>query len=380
MDKRTIRPKFFFQSGGILLILLISSLFSIILAIISQAKSLSDSIVFESETPLLSQNKNFETSNSIKLFNLKNLPENFLEDKFEKNKTLKPFLAVSVDNYINVQPQAGLQSADIVFETLVEGGTTRILAFFKNDPYEVVPVRSTRDYFLDLTKIFNGYQVGAGGSLTALKRAKEQKLPYLNSLESAEFFKRVRFFRSVSDKTRSPESHDGLIKPSFLRSILTERFGFLTPENPIKFQNEKINPKEFRSEKSTEYDITIKFSSISSYDVRYEYVPYLNSYKRLLANSVQTDDLTAKPILVKNVVVLGATITPRNDADGHLDIDLQSGGTAYFFMDGKMVVGKWKSGMKFFDNKGNEVILNHGNTWISILKESDILKVKYNLI
>jgi len=362
------------------LFFLLFSLFLLFFGIIFEAKNLSDSIIFFAETPTQSIKKDSFLTNSLNLFSRSNNEQIFFDTKNELLEK-KSFIGVSIDNYVGVQPQAGIQSADIVFETLVEGSNTRLFALYqKSDPYEIVPVRSVRDYFLDISEIFNSYTISAGGNQTALKRVKTKKLPYLNILENPNWIKRVTFFRSVSDRTRSKDAHDALIKPSFLRSILFEKFEFLLPNNPFLFKNEKINPKEFRSEANTEFDITIPFSTISSYTAKYEYIPYLNSYKRILGNSIQTDDLTEKPILVKNIVVLSSVITPRNDAEGHIDIDLKSGGDAYFFLDGGIIKGKWKTGLKFFDKDGNEVFFNKGNIWISIVNSKDFGKIKYNTI
>ena len=41
-------------------------------------------------------------------------------------------LAFMIDNNINAMPQAGLEQADLVYEMIVEGGETRLMAVIKN--------------------------------------------------------------------------------------------------------------------------------------------------------------------------------------------------------------------------------------------------------
>jgi len=54
-------------------------------------------------------------------------------------------LAVKIDNTERGRPQAGLSQADVVFEEMVEGGLTRLLAVYQSqDPDTVGPVRSAR--------------------------------------------------------------------------------------------------------------------------------------------------------------------------------------------------------------------------------------------
>ncbi len=54
-------------------------------------------------------------------------------------------LGVKIDDTARGRPQTGLAQADVVFEEMVEGGLTRLLAVFQSqDPESVGPVRSAR--------------------------------------------------------------------------------------------------------------------------------------------------------------------------------------------------------------------------------------------
>ena len=57
----------------------------------------------------------------------------------------RPVLAVKVENTPDAYPLAGLQTADVVYEELVEGGITRFMALYQcKDAKKVGPVRSAR--------------------------------------------------------------------------------------------------------------------------------------------------------------------------------------------------------------------------------------------
>ena len=59
-------------------------------------------------------------------------------------------IAVMIDNHNGAWPQAGLNQAYMVYEIIVEGGETRLMALFKGvDLDKIGPVRSARHYFLD---------------------------------------------------------------------------------------------------------------------------------------------------------------------------------------------------------------------------------------
>ena len=60
-------------------------------------------------------------------------------------------VAVMVDNDDkNARPHAGLDEAYLIYEMLIEGGSTRFMALFRNAQTEKIgPIRSSRHYFLD---------------------------------------------------------------------------------------------------------------------------------------------------------------------------------------------------------------------------------------
>ena len=59
-------------------------------------------------------------------------------------------IAVMIDNHKAALPQGGLNNAYMVYEIIVEGGESRLMALFKGQNLEKIgPVRSSRHYFLD---------------------------------------------------------------------------------------------------------------------------------------------------------------------------------------------------------------------------------------
>ena len=63
-------------------------------------------------------------------------------------------VAVMYSNIKQAMPQSNISKADIVFESLVEGGITRLCCFFENQTEleKIGPVRSCRTYYLLLQK------------------------------------------------------------------------------------------------------------------------------------------------------------------------------------------------------------------------------------
>lgn len=83
--------------------------------------------------------------------------------------TPRPVVVVKVDNTLAGRPQTGVGQADLVIEEPVEGGLTRLAAFFESDlPDSVGPVRSIRASDVGLVSPVTPIVVASGGAPEAL--------------------------------------------------------------------------------------------------------------------------------------------------------------------------------------------------------------------
>lgn len=83
----------------------------------------------------------------------------------ESSETEHPVYIVKIDNTAASSPQVGLGSADLVVEELVEGGITRLAAFFHSDlPTKVGPVRSLRLTDIGIAKPVDATLIASGAA------------------------------------------------------------------------------------------------------------------------------------------------------------------------------------------------------------------------
>jgi Protein of unknown function (DUF3048) N-terminal domain/Protein of unknown function (DUF3048) C-terminal domain len=86
----------------------------------------------------------------------------------------RPPIVVKIDNTSPAEPQVGLDEADLVVEELVEGGSTRLAAFYwSQTPHEVGPVRSMRSTDIGIVSPANGVLVASGGAPPAKRAIKD---------------------------------------------------------------------------------------------------------------------------------------------------------------------------------------------------------------
>lgn len=76
----------------------------------------------------------------------------------------RPALAVKIENAPQARPQTGLESADVVWEEVVEGGITRFVAVYHSQAPELVgPVRSVRPMDPAIVAPLHGVLAYTGG-------------------------------------------------------------------------------------------------------------------------------------------------------------------------------------------------------------------------
>jgi hypothetical protein len=82
----------------------------------------------------------------------------------------RPALSVKIENTPQVRPQAGIETADIVWNEVVEGGITRFLALYQSESADVVgPIRSVRLTDPQIVWPVGGIFAFSGGAPSAIR-------------------------------------------------------------------------------------------------------------------------------------------------------------------------------------------------------------------
>jgi hypothetical protein len=264
----------------------------------------------------------------------------------------RPVLAVMIENSQSARPQTGLTSAEIVFETVTEGGITRYMALYQTtDPKKIEPVRSVRPAFARWLTGFDASVAHVGGSVAALQLIKEHHAKDLD-----QFYHPAPYYRD--GKRPAPHNMVAIVKS--LR-VLQKQLGYNKKSNFADIPRTDDNP----AAKPTATNIVLNFSG-PDFLAQFKYDKKTNSYKRFLAGQAHKDAITGKQITVKNLVVL--------KVKGHDSNSLQTIGTgeALVFKDGKVIKAQWKQSsykhrLIITDKNGNEIPLNRGNAWFAAI-------------
>jgi hypothetical protein len=267
-------------------------------------------------------------------------------------------VAVMVNNHPAARPQSGLNTADIVYEVLAEGNVTRFLAIFQSgQPERIGPVRSARDYYIELAKGYNSLYVAHGNSLTAERLLKSGYIDNLNGLYyDGTLFERVSFRKAPHN---SYISFDNILKGAEQKNYNMED----APE-PLTFLS-KAEVEKLAGAPAKKVSISYHDNVFNS---SFEFDEDSQNYKRF-SNGAQTVDYdTDDPVLVDNIFVVETAHKIVSDV-GHREIDLNSGGRAFLFQKGQMFEVEWKNvdGRILPYLNGKPVGLVPGKTWINII-------------
>ena len=316
-------------------------------------------------------------SNTIDIAETNSINNN-IEPVIEEVKEVEIFkgdtrpIAVMIDNVGDARPQAGLNDAYMVYEIIVEGNLTRLMAVFKDADLEKIgPIRSSRHYFLDYALENDAMYVHFGWSPQAQNDIRKLGVNNINGMvESSKSFWRVR------DK-RAP--HNAVTSTEKILDI-AERKKYRTTSKKDSVLNYVTDEVELDSEIIAS-NITIPYSS--SYKVTYKYDEETKRYTRGYNKVTQKDWDTEELVTTKNIIITFAKNYTLNDGTGKGRQNLSNIGTldGYYITNGKAIKIKCektsrKAQTVYKDLEGNEIDVNDGNTFIQIVPINSKVKIE----
>lgn len=285
-----------------------------------------------------------------------------IEDLPIENKNLRP-VAVMINNIRVAQSvQTGVQKADLIYETEVEGGITRLMAVFKDISAvsQIGTVRSARYAYIDLALGHDAVYVHCGIDPTyAAPHVKSSGVEdfNINSHPWAAYgFREANGLATEHTMyTSSEKIKQGMEKLSIRNT--TEKL-----DTFCAFSSEVKKPAEGGAD-----TVTVPFSNAATSIFTYD--KEIHKYTKNSKGTTNKDCKTGDAYQITNVFVLQTSIT--NYPDGyHRKVDL-NGGTGYYISEGgyKQIIWKKageKSPIQYFNPDNTPLEINPGKSWICI--------------
>lgn len=271
----------------------------------------------------------------------------------------QPALAVKIDNIAQARPQFGLDKADVVWDTPVEGGLTRLFAVFQSRSADVVgPVRSARPVDADLLQLLRGgvfAYSGADPREIAPVKARSGAVLVSNDDHPGYFYR--------SGGRQSPDN----VLSSTTRLLAAGRaLGRPSGPPPQLFTYAPAAP---RGAVTSRLDVV--FSPYASAGWRRAG----SRYQRLQDSTPDRLQGGAR-IATDNVVILSVQLRGTGIFDAAHNEDplvvLTGRGQAWLMRDGVMVKGTWSRGpgsraLALVGADGRPMALRPGSTWVELL-------------
>ncbi|MFC1790384.1 DUF3048 domain-containing protein [Patescibacteria group bacterium] len=295
-------------------------------------------------------------------------------------------LGVMIENHLDSRPQSGLSKADVIYETVAEGGITRFLAiFFCQAAAEDVllgPVRSARTYYLDWISEYGDWPLyvhvgganlpgkvdalGQIGTYGWLKKGND-----LNqfSLGFPVFWRDYeRLGRPVATEHTMYSSTDRLWETAEKRGLTQiDGEGHSWEEDFSKWTFE-----ENLSQSGSVEEVTVPFWQNQDYFVTWRYDSQSRLYKRFQGATPHLDLNTNQSLEAGVVVVQLTRETGPVDALKHLLYQTTGEGKALIFQNGQVIEGNWtkesrQDRTEFFELEGKKIKFAPGQIWIEVV-------------
>ena len=272
-------------------------------------------------------------------------------------------IAVMIDNHDDAWPQAGLQRAYMVYEIIVEGGETRLMALFKgaDDVEKIGPVRSARHYFIDYAMENDAIYTHFGESPQASSDIKKYSIAEIDGIsEDGTTFWRVKDKVVPHNAVTSMEN--------LIQSAKNKNYRMTSNEDSVlNYVTDEVNLEDGQGAVS----VTIPHSQLQT--VSYEYDEENKVYERFARKEAQVDWDTDEPITVKNIIITFCDNYTLSDTENKGRQGLKNIGTfdGYYITNGKAIKIKCIKNARdektvYQDLNGNEIDVNDGNTFVHI--------------
>lgn len=289
----------------------------------------------------------------------------FTKTEMNKLKGKRP-IAVMINNHAEARPQSGLNSADVVYETLAESGITRYMAiFWSNVPAKVGPIRSSRQYYLEWLSPYDPLYIYDGCADTDNPKTDACGNLYTYKIKR---IATIGAWRWNDGRRYAPHNEYSSLVTAWEYAEKQSWDSFPSIES-WKFKNDATVDK--RGEK-TKVSIIFhqRITNSGAYDVVWTYDPKTNSYLKQTGKKADLDQETNTQVYAKNIVIQEIYMTPSGDDKGRIIQETIGEGKAVFLLDGKIIEGSWKKINRmdrttYYDSDGNEMQFNRGRIWIS---------------
>lgn len=277
--------------------------------------------------------------------------------------------AVMINDYYGALPQCGVSEADIIYETLAEGGITRMMAIFTDirAAETLGSIRSIRDYYVSIGMAYDAVTVHAGYSPAAQTMLAQYDIDNIDGVGGS--FPEINPFYRDSSRGAYGSEHTLFTTGEDLWDC-AESYGY-----ELEADEDADYGLHFTEDGTPDGEdagyVCVTFTSKTTSFVYDEETQLYGGYQY---GSEYTDANTGDQLQFTNLLVLSASISVV-DSVGRVDVGLIGSGSGWFVCGGKYVEITWEreslyDNFHYYLTDGSELELGVGKTYIGIIPTS----------
>lgn len=304
-------------------------------------------------------------------------------EDMDEMMTARPY-TVMLNNYKSALPIHGNSEADIIYETLTEGGMTRCMGIYTDlaSVKELGSIRSARTYFANISLAYDAIYVHYGKSTGVVGAEEYMNATGMDHMDGTS--KGYPYFYESQDRI-----NDGYNKGDECHFLVGQRAvdyakdnGFVLDRGKeldygLQFDDDMVIVGENASE------LTVWFNQGGTPGswTKYTKLTYDKQSKLYLSSQFNQDNIdgnTGKTLGFRNVFVIQAP-TRQNSTSEHMIIDLEGEGTGYFACNGQLVPIKWSRAsasdpFTYTLEDGTPLTLGVGKSYIAVVPTNATIK------
>lgn len=285
-------------------------------------------------------------------------------------------IAVMINNHPSARKfHSGIQDAYIVYEIIVEGGYTRLMALYKDvNVSKIGSVRSSRHYFLDYALENDAVYVHWGWSPQAQEDISRLGVNNINGLT----YEGKYFYRDNS--LNVDYEHRGFTDSDNINAAI-KQLGYRNTTDKDLLLNYVIDDIDLSSMEGSQVATNVNIKYSNSVTTSYVYDEVNKVYLRSVNGESHVDYDTKKQYTVKNIITYQVSnYTISGDSKGRQDINNIGSGSGYYISNGYAVPVLWEKSSRISQTKysyldGTEINVNDGNTFIQIQPKNQSLNI-----
>ncbi|HEX5587681.1 MAG TPA: DUF3048 domain-containing protein [Acidimicrobiia bacterium] len=263
----------------------------------------------------------------------------------------RPAVSVKVENTEFARPQAGLDQADVVYEEVVEGNITRLVAMFNSQIPDVIgPVRSVRAIDPDIVWPLGGIFTFSGGAAVNVDAASAAPVTIVTE-------------NNQDVLVRNAQGQPPRDAPHNLYALGPQLFGVggqpVPPPSLFQYYLKGAPPA------AAQGVLSFRVGFTPGYDPTYVWDAGAGVWRRSMNGAPHTAS-NGNQLSPTNVVV------QFTEYPGEADGVTVGEGDVWVFSDGTVRMGRWvrpdhTQPAHYVDANGTPILLRPGTTWVELL-------------